>query len=110
MDTLCLWRQVAVFAIAHQHITSVLCWPLAAGHSRRAGSAITLAELLMAIGSTHSLMDIYFWYYHAQRLVHKRDHPTGSVDQRAAAKLRNKELGFYGHGAAERAGWYRGRK
>ncbi len=69
MDTLCLWRQVAVFAIAHQHITSVLCWPLAAGHSRRAGSAITLAELLLAIGSTHSLMDIYFWYDHAQLLV-----------------------------------------
>ena len=100
------WQEGPTSALPN---TSVLCWPLAAGHYRRAGKWITLAELLLAIGSTHSLMDIYFWYYHAQRLVRKRDHPTGSVDHEDAARLRKKELGCWGLGAAEHAGWHHGR-
>ena len=75
-------------------------------HFRRTGSAITLAELLLAIGSTHTLMGIYFWYYNARRIVHKRDHPQGSDDCRAAAQLRKRELGAWGHTAAARGGWY----
>ena len=78
------------------------------GHYRRSGSAITLGELMLAIGSTHTLMDIYHWYYYANRIVHKRDHPKGSPDARAADALRKKELGDWGHGVAERAGWYIG--
>ena len=77
------------------------------GHCRRIGNAITLGELMLAIGSRYTLMEIYFWYYHANRLCHKRDHAWGSAETQAAAKLRYKEFGTYGHRAAERAGWYR---
>ena len=66
-----------------------------------------MAELLVAIGTRHSLMDVYMWYYQAKRLVYKRDHPVGSEECQAAAKLRKQELGHYGHKAAELAGWYK---
>jgi len=77
------------------------------GHSRRVGNAITLGELMLAVGDRYTLMEIYHWYYHANRLCHKRDHSWGSEETQAAAKLRYKEFGTYGHRAAERAGWYR---
>ena len=73
---------------------------------RREGRAITLGELMMELGSHYTLMEIYYWYYHAVRLCYKKDHPWGSIDVRDACKLRKRELGGYGHRWAEERGWY----
>ena len=62
--------------------------------------------MLVAIGTKRGLMEVYMWYYQARRAVYKRDHPVGKADVQAAAKLRFKELGYYGHTAAETHGWY----
>ena len=67
------------------------------GHWRRSGRAITLAQLLRDFGDRIRALELMFWYYHANKLVRKRDHPWGSKDVRAAAHLRNEVYGHRGH-------------
>ena len=67
------------------------------GHWRRRGNVITLAELLFAFGERCTVSDIMFWYCHAQKLVKKRRHPWANAEQRAAAYLRQKTYGHWGH-------------
>ena len=74
------------------------------GYRRRRGRAITLGELMMAVGKEYTLMEIYYWYHHAYRLCHKKDHPWGSQIVRDASKLRERETGRRGHTAAEQSG------
>ena len=88
------------------HHTTVL-YPRQGGHMRREGMQITLGELMMELGSHYTLMEIYYWYYHAERLCYKKDHSWGSTDVQDGGKLRKRELGGYGHGWAERKGWYK---
>ena len=85
---------------------TIVLYPAQGGHWRREGKAITLGELMMELGSHYTLMEIYYWYYHAVRLCYKKDHPWGSIDVRDACKLRKRELGGYGHRWAEERGWY----
>ena len=94
----------------HQNIedlprTTVLSSRGSHSHSRRAGCALTLGELALAFGSTHTLMDLCYWYYNAQRVVRKRDHPKPKQETKDAALLRHAETGAYGFGKAEQMGW-----
>ena len=67
------------------------------GHWRRHGRAITLAQLLVDFGGHIRALEIMFWYFHADKLVRKREHPWGNPDVRAAAKVRKEVWGHYGH-------------
>ena len=94
----------------HQNIedlprTTVLSSRGSHSHSRRAGCALTLGELMLAFGSTYTLMDLCYWYYNAQRVVHKRDHPKPNQETKDAAVLRYRETGWYGFGKAKSMGW-----
>ena len=67
------------------------------GHWRRYGGAVTLAELLFKFGEMYTAQEIFFWYFHAEKLVKKLPHPQGSPEVRAAAHLRFHTYGHYGH-------------
>ena len=60
---------------------------------------------MLALGSKYTLMDLYYWYYNAQRVVRKRDHPKQKQETKDAAVLRHRETGAYGYGGAEQMGW-----
>ena len=62
---------------------------------------------MMEFGSHYTLMEIYYWYYHTERLCYKKNHSWGSTDVRDGRKLRKRELGGYGHSWAEQNGWYK---
>ena len=67
------------------------------GHWQRYGGAITLGHLFYQFGERYTAQELFFWYYHAQKLVKKRDHPWGSEEVQEASQLRMKTWGHYGH-------------
>ena len=47
-------------------------------------------------------MELMFWYWHAEKVAKKRDHPVGSAERRGAAQqVRKEATGRYGH----KPGW-----
>ena len=83
--------------VAAANTTVLYVDPQSGGHWRRRGNAITLAELLYALGQKCTVSDIMFWYCHAPKVVKKRRHAWASADRRDAAYLRLKTYGHWGH-------------
>ena len=99
-----LWRPLENFAADAALITGGETMILAngshgpsGGHWRRYGGAITVGELFYEFGERYTAQELFFWYYHAEKLVKKRAHSKGSQEVREAAQLRFKTFGHYGH-------------
>ena len=73
------------------------------GHWRLKGGVITLMELFETFGAWYTAKELFFWYWHAQKVAKKRAHAWGSKDVRDAAQARFSAYGYYGHGGAAAA-------
>ena len=72
------------------------------GHLQLNGGAIALPALLYQFGVECTAMELMFWYWHAEKVAKKRDHPVGSAERRGAAQqVRKEATGRYGH----KPGW-----
>ena len=58
------------------------------GHWRRRGGAITRGEVSHNFGERLNAQELFFSYYHAEKLCKKRAHAHGSEEVREAAQVR----------------------
>ena len=66
------------------------------GWQPREAFVITLPRLLNWGWDRFSLMELYFWWLNAPKIVKKRQHAWMSVDERDAAVQRHEDTGYWG--------------
>jgi hypothetical protein len=76
--------------------TTVLQLNKSSGWQQRPAFVVTLPRLLNLGWFRSSLMELYFWWLNAPKIVKKRQHSWMSVDERDAATQRYKDTGHWG--------------
>ena len=74
-----LYADVDLLAVGS---TTLFQIPPQGPHQTRAGSIITLGELIAALGEQYTAMELMMWYWNAPRLTGRKPHPVHGKKRR----------------------------